>query len=244
MTDTAADGTTRHVLFETGIGVFFDPKLKDRFGVVEDNHALIDNLAKVGIAHDEIDAVVLSHLHFDHAGGLLTEWRADGSYDLLFPNARYVVGATAWQRAKAPHFRDRASFVPALHELLEASGRLVLVDGPHCDLLPEGIRFHYSDGHTPGLMLAEIAMPGGPVLFAGDLIPGAPWVHLPITMGYDRYPELLIDEKRALLGDLIERQGRLFFTHDANVAMSGIGRDDRQRFHAKEPVSQLSELTQ
>ena len=75
-------------------------------------------------------------------------------------------------------------------------------------------------------------MPRGPVVFAADLIPGRPWVHLPITMGYDRFPERLIDEKQQLLTDLVARSGRLFYTHDARCAMSGIGRDDRGRFHA------------
>jgi glyoxylase-like metal-dependent hydrolase (beta-lactamase superfamily II) len=63
------------VLFETGIGAFFDPKSRERYGVVEDRHMLLDSLASAGFAHEDIDAVVLSHLHFDHAGGLLGAWR-------------------------------------------------------------------------------------------------------------------------------------------------------------------------
>ena len=68
-------------------------------------------------------------------------------------------------------------------------------------------------------------------MFAADLIPGKAWVHLPITMGYDRYPELLIEEKATLLGDLIGRHGRLFFTHDPEIAMGSVARDDKGRFH-------------
>jgi hypothetical protein len=67
-------------------------------------------------------------------------------------------------------------------------------------------------------------------------------VHLPITMGYDRYPELLIDEKAAVLGDLVERRGRLFFTHDPAIAMARIARDDRGRFHAVDERERLDEL--
>jgi len=74
-------------------------------------------------------------------------------------------------------------------------------------------------------------MPGGPVVFAADLIPGKAWVHLPITMGYDRYPEMLIDEKATLLGELIARHGRLFFTHDPTIAMGTVAKDDKGRFH-------------
>src|SRR5690606_24094769 len=64
----------RNVLVETGIGAFFEPKYKERFGVVEDRHVLLDALAEEGLSPEDIDVVVLSHLHFDHAGGLLTAW--------------------------------------------------------------------------------------------------------------------------------------------------------------------------
>ena len=72
-------------------------------------------------------------------------------------------------------------------------------------MLGPAVRFDFSDGHTPGLALAEIGGEGG-VAFCSDLIPGRPWVHLPVTMGYDRYPELLIDEKRRFLEDKIARR--------------------------------------
>ena len=232
----------RNLLFETGIGSFFEPRLKQRYGVVEDRHVLLDSLAAKGLAPEDVDVVVLSHLHFDHAGGLLTSWREGAEPELQFPRARFVVGEQAWRRAREPHFRDRASFVPELNRLLAESGRLELVAGERSRTLGEGYRFHLSDGHTPGLLLAEIEMPGGPILFAADLIPGAPWVHLPITMGYDRYPELLIDEKQALLADLLERQGRLFFTHDPAVALAGLTRDERGRYAVRETFEEISDL--
>ena len=61
----------RNILFETGVGAFFDPKMKDRFGVQETEHCLIQSLQAQGLSVDDIDIIVLSHLHFDHAGGLL-----------------------------------------------------------------------------------------------------------------------------------------------------------------------------
>jgi glyoxylase-like metal-dependent hydrolase (beta-lactamase superfamily II) len=216
----------RKVLFETGIGAFFEPALRERYGVVEDRHVLLDALADAGLSHEDIDVVVLSHLHFDHAGGLLAPWVDGQPPRLLFPNARFLVGAEHWRRALDPHPRDRASFIPELCGLLEASGRLERVEGEHSATLGEAVRFHYSDGHTPGLMMAEV----GGVVFCADLIPGRHWVHLPITMGYDRWPEKLIEEKRDFLEDKLARGVRLFFTHDPDCALAAVSCDARGRF--------------
>ncbi len=229
----------RNILLETGIGAFFEPKYRERYGVVEPEHRLFESLQQLDLTTDDIDLVVLSHLHFDHAGGLLKSWQPDREPELAFEKAQFLVGEVAWARAQNPHPRDRASFVPALHRLLEDSGRLHLVSNSQTPLLGDDYRLHYSDGHTPGLMLTEIAMPDGPIVFAADLIPGAAWVHLPITMGYDRYPELLIDEKRQLLEYLQEAGGRLFFTHDPKVAQGRVEQDEKGRFMVADKVSEL-----
>ncbi len=223
----------RNVLLETGIGAFFPPELRKRYGVEEDGHVLLENLRALGLGDDDIDVVVLSHLHFDHAGGLLAPHEEGADLRLLFPKATFVVGRRALDRARHPHLRDRASFIPELPALLAASGRLDVVDGERSPTLGEDYRLHFSDGHTPGLMLTELDDGDGPIVFTGDLIPGSPWMHLPITMGYDRYPELLIDEKRILLEDLIQREGRVFFTHDVEVALARVVQDERGRFEAR-----------
>ncbi|MCL4685127.1 MBL fold metallo-hydrolase [Myxococcota bacterium] len=236
----------RTVLFETGVGAFFEPTLRARYGVSEDRHLLLDALHDAGFRHEEIDVVVLSHLHFDHAGGLLAPWALGEPPRLLFPNARFVIGAEAWARAAAPHPRDRASFIPELLPLLEQTGRVERIHGERCEALGDAVRFHRSDGHTPGLMLAELlgrAEAGGRhtggVVFCADLIPGRPWVHLPITMGYDRFPERLVDEKQVFLEDMLARDVRLFFTHDPDCAMARVVRDERGRFGTDHEVAEL-----
>ena len=231
----------RNVLLETGIGAFFEPKLRDRFGVQEDRHVLLESLAALGVAPEKIDVVVLSHLHFDHAGGALTPWQKDAAPKLVFPNAAWVVGARAWDRAKRPHARDKASFIPELQALLEATGRLEIVDGERSKTLGDAYRFTFSEGHTPGLMLTRVeGAAQGPVTFMGDLIPGAPWVHLPITMGYDRYPELLIEEKQKLLDVVIAERGWAFFTHDAKTACARVARDEQGKYGATEKIEKLA----
>ena len=231
----------RNVLCETGIGAFFEPKLRARFGVQEDSHVLLDSLEKLGVGPEDVNVVAISHLHFDHAGGLLEPWREGAAPRLVFPNASYVVSEGAWSRARNPHPRDRASFIPELQGLLEATGRLEIVRGERSTLLGDAYSFTYSEGHTPGLMLTRVeGSSEGPVTFLGDLVPGAAWVHLPITMGYDRYPELLIDEKKALLERIVAENGWAFFTHDPDVAAARIARGADGRYSVTDARPALS----
>jgi glyoxylase-like metal-dependent hydrolase (beta-lactamase superfamily II) len=224
----------RKVLLEAGIGAFFDPKMRERYGVVEEGHVLLDSLAKLGVSHEDIDVVVLSHLHFDHAGGVLAAWEAGAPLRLLFPKATFVCSKRAFERAKDPHPRDRASFIPGLVELLEATERLVLVDGGHTRALGDHYHLVTSDGHTPGMLHTVVTGLRQSAIFCADLVPGAPWVHLPITMGYDRYPEHLIDEKAKLYERLLRDRTWLVFTHDPKVAMARLARDSNGKYSPTE----------
>lgn len=224
------------VLFETGIGNFFEPKLKERFGVYEDSHVLLDSLAEAGFKPEDIDVVVLSHLHFDHAGGMLTAWQENQEPELVFNNAEYLVGSDHWQRAIKPHPRDRASFIPVLHDLLQQSGRLRLVSGATHETLGPDVTFSYTNGHTPGLMHAQVA----DLVFATDLIPGSAWVHIPVSMGYDRFPEKLIDEKTEFLKNIVNNSLRIFFTHDPDISVAQV-EENSGRYSVASSSKQLLE---
>ena len=222
------------ILCETGIGAFFEPKLADRFGIQnKEQHMLLENLEAHNFSPDDIDYVILSHLHFDHAGGLVSKF-SDGPMELVFKKAKYLVGKTAWERAMSPHSRDRASFIPAINKLLEDSGRLIICDeNSPSPIFPDQIEFTLSHGHTPGQLHTLFKGATKSIIFAGDLIPGRHWVHLPITMGYDRYPEMLIDEKSELYNSVLSGDDLVFFTHDDTYACSNVSKNEKGKFIAE-----------
>ena len=111
-----------------------------------------ESLSNLGFKPEDVDIVVLSHLHFDHAGGILpsyAEIQQDGM-KLLFDNASYVLGKEALERAKSPHLRDKASFIPGLTDLIEQTGRVEIVSGNSLELLGKDYEFITTSGHTPG----------------------------------------------------------------------------------------------
>lgn len=222
------------ILCETGIGAFFDPKMAERFGVqTPTKHLLRENLRKAGHTLESIDYVILSHLHFDHAGGLLPthDEIAKGDDGLIFPRAKFIVGQEAWDRALHPHFRDRASFIPGLTDKLLKSGRLLVVPrDPLPPPLEDHLEFLETNGHTPGHLHTLFKSDQGRIFFCGDLIPGRPWVHLPITMGYDRFPELLIDEKAKVYGRAENERWLMFFTHDPMIAASYVKKSESGKY--------------
>ena len=214
------------VLCETGIGNFFPPHLAARYGVENPSeNLLMSSLRARSVDPDAIDFVILSHLHFDHVGGLIAE---DGS--LHFANAQYLVGERAFARACQAHIRDRASFIADIPSKLKKSGRLLLINEKSSIPAPlaDKLEFVFTEGHTVGQMHVLWSGSRQKVFFAGDVIPGCAWVHLAITAGYDRYPERLIDEKKALY-ERAQRENWLFFyMHDSKYKASQITLEDNK----------------
>ena len=166
----------RNVLFDNVVGYFFDPNLKELFGIILDGHRLLDSLASAGLGHDEIDVVVLSHLHFDHAGGQLASWREDQAPQLLFPRARFLGGAEHWRRARGRIPRGRASIGPEWLDLLAGSGRST---GQRRPLRYPGRRGRFMPATAiPGAAAGAVVAGAGDlgawgIVFCTDLIPVA-----------------------------------------------------------------------
>jgi glyoxylase-like metal-dependent hydrolase (beta-lactamase superfamily II) len=218
------------ILFEAGIGVYMEPKYRERYGVDEPGHCLLQSLEERGVSPLQINRIFLSHLHFDHAGGLLSAWQEGREPELLFPNAKYYVSDQAWERSVHPHVRDRASFIPLLNQKLEASGRLVkLRDCAVFSIDDLQIQMIRSDGHTPGMTCFDLRYGNDRMVYVSDLIPGRFWLHPPIAMGYDRDPELLVDEKMKLLPSLAHDSAWIFYVHDPDYAVSRVKFDEEHR---------------
>ena len=203
---------------------------------------LLDSLARLGVTEGQIHAVVLTHLHAMLAPDVRRAVNDGDCPRLLFPAARYLVGRQHWIRANQPHPRDRTLFVAQIISQLQSSGRLRLLDEHADDLLGDGWRFHLSDGYTPGQLLPEIRMPGGPLIFAGDLVPAMQWLTLDLTTAFDRNPECLIDEKERLLDHLVAIGGRLFLPRDPSVALIKVSRDRQSRYQPFDQQAVLHRL--
>jgi glyoxylase-like metal-dependent hydrolase (beta-lactamase superfamily II) len=218
------------ILMEAGAGAYMEPKMADRYALDTSENKLITNLAENDISEESVDYVILSHLHFDHVGGLVPTWPGtqDDNWSLHFPNAKYVISRTQFERAHNPHPRDRASYIKDLCEKLENSGRLILIDEDSTGVaeLDGLISFEFTNGHTPGLLHSLLHMNGETLFFASDLIPGNAWIHLPITAGYDRNPELVVDEKAEILKRAIKENWIIVFTHDPEIAMTRVSVDE------------------
>lgn len=244
----------RYILLEAGVGCFFEPTLAERYGITPTTHHLLQHhFTHLGIKAHDISTVILSHLHFDHAGGVLKPPHArklqahrPECHD-IFPHSRYILSEGAVERALHPHPRDHASYPEALQNWLRSalkhSPQRFEVLPPHAtssNSLGADFEFILSHGHTPAqLHTLWHAADHLKIFFCGDLIPGVPWVHLPITAGYDRYPEKLIDEKLSLYPRALREGWWFFYTHDPQICLSQIRRTQSRRYEAVRCVEKL-----
>ncbi len=206
-----ADGPGgRRILVDTGMGDRWDAKKAGVFALVRRPNQLVAELAEEGVTRESITDVVLTHLHFDHAGGAVRE--VDGQLVPAFPNARYWVQKRHWEWAGRPSERDRASFRPEDFAPLQQEGRLEFVDGAG-EILP-GVRVTPINGHTPGQQMVEFHTGAGVLVFCGDLIPYLSQLHVPWIMGFDLNPLLTVSEKKQFLTRAAEDGYVLVFEHD------------------------------
>ncbi len=213
----------RIVLIDNGVGHKDSAKFQDIFAIDFEVHSLIDGLKRLGISPDAVTDVILTHLHFDHAGGSV--YGAGESLSLTFPNATHYVQREHWDWAMKPSDRDRASFLPENYMPIQDAGRLQLLHGAE-DIL-EDLSLQVVNGHTFGQQLVRILGDGRSLLFAGDLIPMSSHVPGPWIMGYDLQPLLTLNEKNTLLSTAAAQKDILIFEHDPHIEAATVQHTDK-----------------
>ncbi len=208
-------GHGRTVLVDVGMGDKFPAKLRDIYRL-EPEPSLVHSLAVLGLAPGDVTDVVLTHLHFDHAGGA-TVLTADGLRPSL-PNARWYVQRRNWENAHAPNPRERASYMPENYDALMQAGVLTLWDGP-VEPWP-GLETLLVNGHTRGQQVVRVAGGGEVAYFVTDLIPTAAHVRIPFVMGYDVAAIETMEEKRVLLTRAAHENAWVVLEHDPDTALA------------------------
>ncbi len=207
-----------NILIDTGIGDKWSEKERAIYAIAHPP-TILSSLAALGLSAQDINVVINTHLHFDHAGGN-TCIDDNGVLQATFPNARYYVQRAEYEHACHPHERDRASYLPENWQPLMASGQLNFVDGDQ-EILP-GISVFRAPGHNLDTQLVRIDSQGETAIFFADIIPMT--AHLPFAwvMGYDLYPVELLEQKKRLIPQAAREEWLCVFEHDANMPMGRI----------------------
>jgi glyoxylase-like metal-dependent hydrolase (beta-lactamase superfamily II) len=203
----------RRILVDAGIGSRWDGHHRALHGF-EQGSRLDAALAHLGLARDAITDVVLTHLHFDVAGGLCRE--EGGELRLSFPKATVHLQRRHWKWAHQPSDKDQGSFREADFALLERSGQLHLLEGG--TELCEGVTLFVSEGHTVGMQLVRLEHGDETLAFLGDLVPTTAHLHAPWVSALDLYPLTSIEEKKQVLAQAVEERWRVVFSRDPAVA--------------------------
>jgi glyoxylase-like metal-dependent hydrolase (beta-lactamase superfamily II) len=222
---------TANVLIDAGVGDKLGAKESEIYAIDRVRH-LDHSLAAAGLTARDIDVVVATHLHFDHAGGFTALF--DGVLVPRFPRARYVIRRGEWDDAMHPHERNRASYLAENYAPLAQAGVVDFIEDDG-DVVP-GVSVWRTGGHTMHHQIVRIESGGRTVIFAADLIPTVAHVDLVWIMGYDLYPMDTLSYKRRFLAEAIEKEYVIFFEHDPVVA-AGVIRADGSRLRV-DPVQE------
>ncbi len=212
------------VLVDTGIGNKENEKFREIYGVENegDPTRLEDAIRHAGFEPSDVDIVLDTHLHFDHAGGN-TVRREDGRVEPAFPGARYVVQEGELAFAGRRNERIQASYLEANHAPVTEAGLWDLVRGEAT--ITEGVRVLPTPGHTPHHQSVLVTSDGETACFLADVCPTTAHVPLPWIMGYDLEPLVTLESKRGLWTRALEEQWLLVFQHDPEVAWGRLDPD-------------------
>ena len=222
----------RKILVDVGCGHKFSEKQQKIYNLDYSKYNLKDSLSKFNLEVIDITDVILTHFHFDHAGGS-TQYN-NNNLELTFPSATYFIQKSQWERALNPSEKDRGSYHQEDIEPFQNNPQLKILDGP-CELLP-GLDLLVSNGHTTGLEMVRIQDGSTTLFFCGDLMPTASHLSLPYIMGFDIYPLTTVEEKRAYLTKAYQENWLIALQHDPNHEAIRL-REGKKYYEISESVS-------
>lgn len=213
----------KNILVDTGAGTKQEPQLKIHH--VMKVGELVNDLRVHGLSVDNIDFVVLTHLHFDHTGGC-TKWSAGSKVIPTFPKATYLVQKHDWHEATHTNERTEDAYLTEDFLSLEETGQLDLVNGS--TEIVTGVRVAPTGGHTAGHQMVWVDSKAGPVVYPGDIIPTADHLALGYTTGWDVHPADTVGKKRSILQQGFDEGWTIVFSHGVNTKAGVLVRDDGQ----------------
>jgi len=208
----------RTMIIDAGLGDKSDEAFTDTFAVERETN-LDHMLAAAGLAPDDIDLVLATHLHFDHAGGF-TVRDGNGAVRPRFPRARYVVRRGEFEDATHPHARNRSSYIADDYLPLRDAGVLELVDEDQT-IMP-GVRVQHTGGHTQHHQVVWIESNGQHAVYPADILSTTMHVADAWIPGFDLYPVQSLAAKQRLVKDIVERRAMVFFDHDVAMPVGRI----------------------
>lgn len=218
-----AVGNNRVILIDNGNGSKFNEKQRDIYHLDMSRSDLLSSLRRVGYDASDVTDVVLTHLHFDHAGGSTTE--ENGQLVPTFPRARYYVQKAHWEQALHPTEKDRGSFMPDDFLPLEKHDVIEFLDG-ECELFPD-MSLLVMNGHTTAQQLPLLSDGTKTVLFCCDLFPTMAHIPLPYIMAYDLRPLITLEEKKRVLQMAVDNDWILYFEHDPVTPAGRVARTEK-----------------
>jgi glyoxylase-like metal-dependent hydrolase (beta-lactamase superfamily II) len=217
------------VLVDNGVGNKENEKFREIYGIENSSSPdsgwatrLEEGLNELGFSRDDVDVMIDTHLHFDHAGGN-TFIDGDGEVQLTFPRATYYVQRGEWEWAHLRNERISASYLPHNFDPVQEAGKFEFLEGER-EILP-GISVRRTPGHTPHHQSVLVRSGGDTACFLADVMPTSAHLPLPWIMGYDVEPLVTLESKRALVADALRENWLMIFEHDPAVPWGRLGMD-------------------
>ena len=214
----------RTIVVDTGIGSRVGEKAARHMGLTHPDGTLLDGLARLGVAPEDVDLVINTHLHADHCGGNMCEG-PDGTLRPTFPNAEYWVQRREAADAMFPNERTRATYYRENFWPLVEAGQMTLIDG-EVEVLP-GMRIDPTPGHTPGHTSIVFEHGDEAALYVADL--ASMWVNfanLAWMTAYDVEPLITLETKRIWQQWVLERNALVIFEHDPLIMVGRLVEQD------------------